>query len=318
MFGLCLVILSSIGFPQLTGPDSDGDGLSDSQEAILGTNPQLADTDGDGWNDGIEYLKTFTDPLKVDSDGDGVSDKSDTYPTLLSYQDLSGVGISTESLWQTQNGLELHQKVEIRVGNVITIEAVNRLHPNFTMREGLFKICYDFVDPSRKDFCAEGSYRIDEMRKLAEIVLPLSSGEVFRGAIPWPGNAMTISDWVYYLYHKPLKVGEKFELNIFYPELLAHGEDPFFRVTAEVTALQKLPLLTKLGHMEVEAYAVRAVYRHTTFSDPFFKAFLGSDPTLVAQAFISTERQVLLRYTVPFFRFTPSKSVGFSDFIVVH
>jgi hypothetical protein len=33
--------------------DSDGDGLSDAQEWELGSNPLLADTDGDGAADGI-------------------------------------------------------------------------------------------------------------------------------------------------------------------------------------------------------------------------------------------------------------------------
>jgi hypothetical protein len=36
------------------GPDSDNDGLPDSFEAIIGTNPKLNDYDGDGWWDGFE------------------------------------------------------------------------------------------------------------------------------------------------------------------------------------------------------------------------------------------------------------------------
>jgi hypothetical protein len=35
----------------LTCPDSDGDGLRDYQELALGTNPAIADTDGDGYFD---------------------------------------------------------------------------------------------------------------------------------------------------------------------------------------------------------------------------------------------------------------------------
>lgn len=42
--------------------DSDGDGLFDSEEALLGTDPFLTDTDGDGITDDAE-----------DTDGDGVS-----------------------------------------------------------------------------------------------------------------------------------------------------------------------------------------------------------------------------------------------------
>jgi len=54
--------------------DSDGDGLTDVQEAILGTDPFNVDTDGDGLTDGEEVNQLGTDPLSEDSDGDGLSD----------------------------------------------------------------------------------------------------------------------------------------------------------------------------------------------------------------------------------------------------
>ena len=57
------------------GPlDSDGDGLTDSQEAALGTNPNNPDTDGDGLSDGQEAFQVGTNPLNPDHDGDNVSD----------------------------------------------------------------------------------------------------------------------------------------------------------------------------------------------------------------------------------------------------
>ena len=42
--------------------DSDGDGLTDDDEAIRGTDPENPDTDGDGWNDGDESDTDPTDP----------------------------------------------------------------------------------------------------------------------------------------------------------------------------------------------------------------------------------------------------------------
>jgi len=51
--------------------DSDTDGLTNLQEFLAGTQPRLADTDGDGIPDGQE---TSTSPLLADSDGDGLSD----------------------------------------------------------------------------------------------------------------------------------------------------------------------------------------------------------------------------------------------------
>jgi len=57
------------GTPDATDPDDDNDGLTDVQEGTLGTNPLLADTDGDGYNDasevnGTSALARVTSPLK--------------------------------------------------------------------------------------------------------------------------------------------------------------------------------------------------------------------------------------------------------------
>jgi hypothetical protein len=43
--------------------DSDQDGLTDQEEKALGTNPNVADTDGDGYSDGAE-IKSGYNPLK--------------------------------------------------------------------------------------------------------------------------------------------------------------------------------------------------------------------------------------------------------------
>lgn len=56
-------------------PDTDGDGLSDGQEAkVYGTDPRNRDTDGDLLTDGDEVNRYRTDPKNPDSDGGGVRD----------------------------------------------------------------------------------------------------------------------------------------------------------------------------------------------------------------------------------------------------
>ena len=64
--------------------DIDGDGLDDRQELEFGTNPELADSDGDGLSD-LDEFTSFSDPLIEDTDMDGVSDgdevKAGTDPT---------------------------------------------------------------------------------------------------------------------------------------------------------------------------------------------------------------------------------------------
>lgn len=104
--------------PLPTSPacDSDGDGVSDDDEATNGTNPNNPDTDGDGVSDGEEvhgtddpstpYVPTGTsdpldpcDPLPTsiacDGDGDGVSDDDEaTNGTNPNDPDTDGDGVS--------------------------------------------------------------------------------------------------------------------------------------------------------------------------------------------------------------------------------
>ena len=62
--------------------DFDGDGLLDKDEQSRGTNPVLADTDGDTLSDSAELagagLRPATDPKKPDTDNDGLSDSAET------------------------------------------------------------------------------------------------------------------------------------------------------------------------------------------------------------------------------------------------
>ncbi len=65
--------------------DQDGDGLTDAEEALIGTDPTKKDTDGDGIDDNVEVGadKTYTvgvdtNPLDKDTDDDGLSDGAET------------------------------------------------------------------------------------------------------------------------------------------------------------------------------------------------------------------------------------------------
>jgi formylglycine-generating enzyme required for sulfatase activity len=83
---------------RLTNPDladTDGDGVKDGQEVTNATNPLRFDTDGDGLSDGEEITRA-TNPLLADSDGDGLGDGDEisitkTNPLLV---DTNGNGIN--------------------------------------------------------------------------------------------------------------------------------------------------------------------------------------------------------------------------------
>ncbi|WP_126428384.1 lipase family alpha/beta hydrolase [Brevibacillus marinus] len=54
--------------------DTDGDGLTDSQETLLGTDLSSEDSDSDGLTDYIEVREYGTSPIESDSDNDGLMD----------------------------------------------------------------------------------------------------------------------------------------------------------------------------------------------------------------------------------------------------
>lgn len=58
--------------------DIDEDGLPNSKELQIGSDPRNADSDGDGLDDGHEAEKTKTSPVTIDTDGDGITDYEET------------------------------------------------------------------------------------------------------------------------------------------------------------------------------------------------------------------------------------------------
>jgi hypothetical protein len=60
--------------PQPSAGDTDGDGLSDAEEAAYGSDPLNRDYDADGLLDGEEVYVYGTDPVNNDTDGDGLLD----------------------------------------------------------------------------------------------------------------------------------------------------------------------------------------------------------------------------------------------------
>ncbi len=91
------------------GRDSDHDGLSDDDEIAQGTNPYVADTDGDGYRDGSDNCPAVANPAQLDlvhpggagdacddPDTDGVFDSRDNCPDTANPdqvdRDADGVG----------------------------------------------------------------------------------------------------------------------------------------------------------------------------------------------------------------------------------
>jgi len=73
--------------------DTDGDGLSDSQESTLGTDPTDPDTDDDGLDDGRE-VSLGTDPLAADTDNDRLNDSDELSVGMDPLNDDSDAGVT--------------------------------------------------------------------------------------------------------------------------------------------------------------------------------------------------------------------------------
>ena len=75
-------------------PDTDGDGVTDKDEETVGTDPTNPDSDEDGLSDGDELI-IGTDPNDSDSDDDGLSDGEEiNQGTDPNSEDTDGDGVS--------------------------------------------------------------------------------------------------------------------------------------------------------------------------------------------------------------------------------
>lgn len=80
--------------PNATANDSDGDGMNNTEEAVIGTNPYSSDTDLDGISDRDEVRVHRSNPRMNDADGDGLSDQDEInkYHTNPNKSDTDGGG----------------------------------------------------------------------------------------------------------------------------------------------------------------------------------------------------------------------------------
>jgi hypothetical protein len=130
--------------------DDDNDGLLDTDEAIIGTDPLNADTDDDLLLDGSES-DYGTDPLDADSDDDGLTDGTEVDMAVN-----GGIGVDPLDPDSDDDGLL--DGVEVDLGTMPD-------NPD-TDGDGL----NDGVDPTPLDPGAPGSWIEGELRATAETV----------------------------------------------------------------------------------------------------------------------------------------------------
>jgi hypothetical protein len=134
MTRLSLVLASGISLSCGGGTDTDGDGLSDADEADLGTDPDDVDSDDDGLSDGDE-VDEGTDPLDDDTDGDGYSDGDEVEDGTdpLDAEDTGNICNGTS--------IGLGEPTELAEGDTWSVSGVNFLAS--IPQQGSFWMSYD-------------------------------------------------------------------------------------------------------------------------------------------------------------------------------
>lgn len=94
--------------------DDDNDGINNTQELWISTDPFKADTDGDGLTDYVEFNETKTNPLSADTDNDGLTDtderKNGTDPKMANLGTPKPAQASKESADESENAWWLKYK----------------------------------------------------------------------------------------------------------------------------------------------------------------------------------------------------------------
>jgi hypothetical protein len=99
VMAMTVMLTSHLAGPVLAGGcgvcDDDGDGMTNEEEVMHGTDLYSADPDGDGLTDPIEIYNTYTNPYDADSDGDHLDDGSEVslYGSDPTVYDTDGDGM---------------------------------------------------------------------------------------------------------------------------------------------------------------------------------------------------------------------------------
>ena len=93
--------------------DDDNDGLTDSEEVTLGTNPLLVDTDNDATGDNTDNCPINLNATQVDTDNDGMGDACDNDDDNDGLTDSEEVTLGTSPLLADTDGDGLADNIDV-------------------------------------------------------------------------------------------------------------------------------------------------------------------------------------------------------------
>ncbi|MHB8417922.1 MAG: vWA domain-containing protein [Myxococcales bacterium] len=189
----------------LIGVDSDCDGLTDCDEALLGTSAQLVDSDFDGAPDGMEFLmgtEPTTRDLQFDPDNDGLLNGTElrlhSNPKVADASDLTSFGYRYQLQADGPPDSEGRQCYTFTVENVLL---ANTLDTGLGAGVNDIYLAYSMLpadDSSaatvmRHIHLREARFPIGGIKSPPDGVIEVSPQEFFETCPPAPGGATPIS-----------------------------------------------------------------------------------------------------------------------------
>lgn len=172
--------------PGITNPadttDTDNDGLTDTEEKDLGTNPNDPDTDNDNLTDGFEVdNSTPSDPLDpkdMDSDGNGVNDGSEDFDNDgLTNQQEQDLGTDPNNPDTNNNGIPDGQEDFDSDGLTNEFESNNPGSGNTTLDPNKQDSNGNGVPDSQEDFDNDGLTNLEEQENNTNPYNPDTDGD---------------------------------------------------------------------------------------------------------------------------------------------
>ena len=164
--------------------DTDRDGITDCEEALLGTDYRNPDTDFDGIPDGLELrfgLNPVTPDSELDPDGDGISNLDEVKNNSLVYvnRELQTLKHSLNYKVDTFLTAEHQQCYEVEVSNIplVNVSNGNMIRVMFLEREhvegqGQVNFLRDVTLVASREFPAGHIFTVEEVQNQTLIEVP--------------------------------------------------------------------------------------------------------------------------------------------------
>lgn len=247
--------------------DTDGDGIADYLEELLGSDPTDPDSDDDGIGDYDEIMHTDTNPTMTDTDGNGVADGD---------EDADGDGVSNlrelelgTSLTKTDtdsDGISDGQELELGLDPLADDTDGDGVADGYELELG--------TNPA----AAESSFTISQSEGMASVNLELEGQQVNTLSIKAVNNEVLFPESI------PGYMGQAYDFSVdggfdtadisfsFDPQILADGAEPviyYFNEETQTLEALETTVVDGVATTTVEHFSTYILLNRTVYDESF-------------------------------------------------